>query len=193
MHTCDHQKELSDVRAELGKVKEELEKITARSEEHLDGWKRAKADYLNLKKESEKAQTEIAGYATGMFLFELLPIVDNFERAIDHLTDQQKKEEWVKGMLGIHQQLQQLLKDFNLERIPTDVPFNPEIHEAVSREFRDNVAEGTILKVVVPGYRMNGKLLRPAQVTVAADTEKAGEAGSSAAGSSDTSKAKKES
>lgn len=165
--TNPESQELAELKKQLMETHEALTKAQEKSEEHLDGWKRAKADYLNLKKESEKAQREIAGYATSMLLFELLPIVDNFERAIDHLTEDQKKEEWVKGMLGIYQQLRQLLKDMGLERIPTDVPFNPEMHEAIDREFHDTVAEGTILKVIAPGYRMNGKLIRPARVTVA--------------------------
>ena len=163
--------ELEELKKQLAEANAALTKAQEKSEEHLDGWKRAKADYLNLKKESEKAQVEIAGYATGMVIFELLPIVDNFERAIDHLTDEQKKEEWVKGVLGIHQQLQQLLKDMGLERIPTDVPFNPEMHEAVGKEFHEGAAEGSIVKVVAPGYRMNGKLIRPAQIMVAAAEE----------------------
>lgn len=157
---------------EVEKLKEELAKATARAEENLDGWKRAKADYSNLKKDTDKEKIEIAGFATGTLLFELLPIVDNFERAMDHVPTEQKEQDWVKGMFGIHQQLQAFFKDMGLERVPTEGVFNPEVHEVVAQEVHEGKQPGMIVGVVAPGYKMHGRLLRPAQVKVVMEVKK---------------------
>lgn len=152
---------------ELEEVKAELEKARASAQEHLDGWKRAKADYLNLKRDTEKGHIEMAAFATGTVILELLPSVDALERAVAQLPEERKNDEWTKGIIAIHRELQGFLHKLGIEKVKTDVPFTPEWHEAIAREERPGVAAGTILEVATPGYLIHGKLLRPAKVKVA--------------------------
>jgi molecular chaperone GrpE len=170
-----HCHELDALKKELAEAKTLANKMNTRAEENLDGWKRAKADYSNLKRDAEREKTEIAGFAVGALLFELLPVIDNMDRAIAHCPKGEKESEWSKGILAIHQQLQTFLKDMGLERVPTEGTFDPEIHEAIAHEEQPSAAEGSILEVVTPGYRMHGKLLRPARVKVAKAAEKPSE------------------
>jgi molecular chaperone GrpE len=75
----------------IDELKSELELAQKKEQEHLDGWKRAKADYLNLKKETEKRQIEIIQFANAALVAELLPIFDHFKLALQHTPQEQKK------------------------------------------------------------------------------------------------------
>lgn len=152
---------------DLSRLREELEQAKTLADNNMDGWKRARADYLNLKKEAEKEKTELAQFANLSLIFELLPIADNFDRALKHIPDDEKKLEWIKGILGIHQQLQSLFRGIGLEQVKTDGTFNPELHDAVSHEAQNGVKSDTIIDVVEPGYTLHGRLVRPAKVKVA--------------------------
>lgn len=152
---------------ECSHLREELEQAKTLADNNMDGWKRARADYLNLKKDAEKEKTELAQFANLSLVFELLPVADNFDRAFMHIPDDAQKQEWVKGILGIRQQLQSLLQGIGLEQVKVDGAFNPELHEAVSHEKREGVASDTIIEVVEPGYALHGRLVRPAKVKVA--------------------------
>lgn len=151
----------------IAQLKKELAEAQARAEEHLQGWKRAKADFINFKKDLAKEQEALAKYATAGLLADLLPVADHFRLAIQHLTDEQKKQDWCKGIIGIQSQLASVLKSAGLEEVKTEGQFNPEYHEAVTHEKKDGVPSGTIVEVVQPGYLLHGRLFRPARVKVA--------------------------
>lgn len=145
----------------------ELEQARQKAEEYLNGWKRAQADYQNLKRDMEKEKIELAKFANLSLLLELLPVLDNFSRASQHLPEEKKNDEWVKGILAIHQQFQSLIASMGVAEVPAEGMFNPELHEAVGNGEGENVESGTILEVVQPGYTLYGKLIRPAKVKVA--------------------------
>lgn len=148
-------------------LKDEIQKLEKRVEEHLDGWKRAKADYLNLKKDMEKEKSDIAKFATAAFLFELLPLADNFDRALAHVPEDQKGAEWVKGIFAMQKQLHDFLAKLGVTPVPTDGLFDPNLHEAVAHEPKEGAPPGTIIEVLASGYKLHGELLRPAKVKVA--------------------------
>lgn len=145
----------------------ELEQAQQKAEEYLNGWKRSQADYQNLKRDMEKEKVELAKFANLSLFLELLPVLDNFGRAIRHLPEEKKRDEWVKGVLAIHQQFRSLVSSMGVTEVPVDGMFNPELHEAVGNGDGENVPTGTILEVVQPGYMLYGKLMRPAKVKVA--------------------------
>lgn len=153
--------------APVEKLKHELAAAQAKAEEHLNGWQRAKADFINFKKDLAKEQEALAQYATAELLVELLPVADNFRLAVAHLTDEQKKQDWCKGIIGIQQQLQSVLKASGLEEVDATGVFNPELHEALTHEKKDGVPSGHIIEIVQPGYTLHGRLFRPAKVKVA--------------------------
>lgn len=146
----------------------EVEKLKNLTDEYLNGWKRAKADYLNLKKDMEKQLSQSAQFAAAATILELLPIADHFKLAMDHIPQEEKQKEWVKGIVHINKEFYDMLKKFGIETIETvGKEFNPELHEAVSREKKEGVKPHTILKELTPGYKLFDKVLQHAKVHVA--------------------------
>lgn len=145
----------------------EMEKLQQLNQEYLDGWKRAKADYLNLKRDAEKEKTEIVQFANAGLLLELFPIVDNFQTALKHVPEASKKENWVQGFSHIERQFLDLLKTMGVEPIKTlGEKFNPEFHDAAGTEKREGVEPGVVVEEVRSGYTIQGKVIRHAKVKV---------------------------
>lgn len=146
--------------------------------EYLAGWKRAQADYANLKRETDKEKTEFAMYANERLLERLLPAIDQFETALSftpdltNLPEEDKKKlaNWITGLQAVRGSWETVFKDIGLEKVPTEGTFDPLIHEAVAHEASDTVEEGNIVRAMQSGWRLNGKLLRPARVSVAKKT-----------------------
>ncbi len=142
----------------------ELEVCKKQAEEYLNGWKRAKADYLNLKKENETASAELAQFVAAGMLMKFLPVYDGLKKAC---AMENSGDKWVEGILNIKKQFEEVFKKFGVEEIKTiGEKFNPEFHEAVSREKKDGVESDIILEEVGGGYMMNGKTIIPAKVIV---------------------------
>lgn len=140
--------------------------------EYLAGWKRAQADYANLKRESEARVADIARHAAGAFVEQMLPIIDGFEKAHAAYPDESdaaKLAQWAAGIGLIKLQLDTLLARAGVTRIAeSGVPFDPSFHEAMLQKPADDAhPTGTVLEVLEPGYRMGERVLRPAKVTVA--------------------------
>lgn len=143
--------------------------------DYLSGWKRAKADYENLKKDSEKARAEYARYANEQCLIQLLPAFDQFEVAMRYMPplssipeqDRKAFDTWVTGLEAVNQLWNEGVKEMGLEPVRDAGAFDPTLHEAAGSEKSDNVPPGDIVRLVQNGYALNGKLIRPAKVIVA--------------------------
>lgn len=150
------------------KVLTDLEKLQQLNQEYLDGWKRAKADYLNLKRDAEKEKMEIVQFANAGLLLELLPILDNLKTAMKHVPENMSKEAWVQGFDHILRQFRDMLKTMGVEEIPTvGKTFNPELHEAVGKQKTDDKPPDTIIAEQTGGYTIQGRVIRHAKVTIA--------------------------
>ena len=142
----------------------ELEKQAA---ENLSGWQRAQADYANLRKENEKRGMEIFEIANAAFMAEILPVYNHFKLALKHIPEEQKDQDWIKGILQIQKQFQDFLKKYDIKEIPTGgEKFNPNFHEAVTHEEKEGVEPETVFEEVMPGYTLSDKILNPAKVKV---------------------------
>ncbi|MBI4089848.1 MAG: nucleotide exchange factor GrpE [Candidatus Kerfeldbacteria bacterium] len=151
-----------------GAAQVELELLKKQAADYLAGWQRAKADYLNLKKQAEKENAELAKFANAALIIELLPIYDNLKRAIQHIPAEQRQVEWVKGINHILQQFKQLFASLGLEEIKTvGQPFNHELHHAVGKVKRNDLAPNMVAEEVKSGFLMHGRMITPAQVRVA--------------------------
>lgn len=158
-----NKKELPD----LKKLQEQLEICEKKRDEYLNGWKRAKADYINYKKDSEKKQQEIVQFANATLILEILPIYDNLKLAWKHIPEDHKKDKWLEGIEQIKKQFAELLKKLGLEEIKTKgEKFDPEFHEAVGKEKKEGKEPGIIIEEVKSGYKMYDKVLEPAKVKV---------------------------
>jgi len=144
----------------------ELEQLKTQCEENLKGWQRAKADYENLKKETDKKFAAIADFAKVGLLVDLIPILDNFAKATEHVPEEAIKENWVVGVFQIKKQLEDFLTDNGLEKIKTvGEKFDHNLHEAVAKEKAEGKKD-LIIKEVRSGYKLNGRVIIPAKVIV---------------------------
>jgi len=153
----------------IKKQKTELEIAKQKMEEYLNGWKRAKADYINLKKEKDKREQEMIQFANAALILEILPIYDNFKLAWRHIPEEHKKnDEWLKGIEQIKKQFYKLLTNVGIKEIKTvGEKFDPEVHEAVAKEKKEDMEGNTVFEEVKGGYKLYDKVLEPAKVKVA--------------------------
>ena len=134
-------------------------------EDYRNRYIRAVADFENFRKRSEREKADFFRYATAGVLRDLLPVLDNFDRALDHAAE---GDDFHKGVLMIYKQLYEVLQKHGLKAIDeTGVHFDPNIHEGVMREEDPSVPSHTVVAVLQKGYFLHDRLLRPAMVKVA--------------------------
>ncbi|MEA3338703.1 MAG: nucleotide exchange factor GrpE [Chloroflexota bacterium] len=149
-------------------VQEQLEKAEAQAAEYLDGWQRTQAEFSNYKKRQETERAQMRARASADVLRKLLPVTDDFERALSTLPIEFNKLTWSEGILLIKYKLDAILKSEGVEPIETDgQAFDPRYHEAVTHEEAAGYEEGHIIGEVQKGYTLGERVLRPASVRVA--------------------------
>ncbi len=130
-----------------------------------DRYLRTLADFENFRKRSEREKSDFYKYAVASTLTELLPVLDNFDRALDHAEE---GDDFHRGVLLIYKQLADVLRKHGLRAIDqSGVPFDPKIHEAVVRVEDPSVPSHTVVEILQKGYFLHDRLLRPAFVKVA--------------------------
>lgn len=144
---------------------QEREKLQQERDEYLEGWKRAKADLVNYKKEEAERMQQMAGYAQHELLMKVFPILDNLGRAAKQIPKDDEDNQVYKGFLQIAKQWKEFLKSQGFEEVEAEgKPFDPEIHEAVGET--EGEEPGMVAEELEKGYTVNGRLLRPAKVKV---------------------------
>lgn len=152
----------------------DVEKLQASCDEYLAGWKRAQADYANLKKESEREKQDSVKYANARLLGVLLPGIDQFDTAMQHVpdisglpeADKKRIENWITGMNAVRSSWRSALSSVGAELVEVVGAFDPSKHEAVGQEENADVPEGEIIRVMESGWMLNGRLIRPARVII---------------------------
>lgn len=141
------------------------EALRAENQQLKDRYLRTLADYENFRKRNEREKADFFKHALGKVLHDILPVLDNFDRALEHAEE---GDEFHKGVLLIYKQLFDVLQKHGMKPIDeVDVHFDPNIHEAVIREENDSVPSHTVVAVLQKGYFLHDRLLRPALVKVA--------------------------
>ena len=155
--------ELEEVRS-AETVSEEADE--ARSlEEAVDHLRRLQAEFDNFRKRVNRERMETAAWVQRDLVEKLLPVIDDFDRAVSSLEGESSPA--AEGMSLIRDKLMRVLTDSGLERIDTDgVSFDPDVHEALMTESVEVDRVEKVVAELMPGYRIKGKLVRPAQVTV---------------------------
>jgi molecular chaperone GrpE len=157
-----------EVPEEPEKLLEELEKAQAEAAEYLEGWQRAKAEFSNYKKRQEVERARVTALANAALLRKLLPVVDDFERAVATLPVDLSKLTWCEGVFLIKHKLDAILDSEGVKPIETDgQSFDPRYHEAVTYEEVPGHDDGQIIGEVQRGYILGERVLRPALVRVA--------------------------
>lgn len=141
-------------------IKEELAEVEAR-------WLRAKADYQNLQKETEKWKMNFAQYAKADMILELLPVYSHYKTALNHIPDEDKDKEWLKGIEHIYKLLQDFMSKMDVSEIKTiDQEFDHNIHEAIKQETNEAKEDNIVLAEIQPGFMLGDRVLQPAKVIV---------------------------
>ena len=146
-----------------------LDEMTAKAEEYLDGWQRARAEFANYKKRVLKENAEIHQWARGDVIKIYLDILDDLERALGDKPSQGEEETWADGIELIVQKLRNRLEAEGIKPMqPLGKEFDPNIHEALMKEESEKYESGQVIEVMQEGYWIGEKVLRPALVRVAA-------------------------
>jgi molecular chaperone GrpE len=142
----------------------QFDQIFQENRELRDQLLRAQADFQNFRKRSEREKADYFKYALGQSVLQILPVVDNFERA---LAAEGGSEEFRVGVELIYKQLREILQKLGLTEVGEEgEPFDPTRHEAVMREENPEIESHTVMAVLQKGYFLHDRLLRPAMVKV---------------------------
>jgi molecular chaperone GrpE len=141
------------------------EQLERERDEYLDLAQRAQADFENYRKRAAKEAAAAGDRAKGGLVRELLPVVDNLERALE--SAEESEQHLAEGVRLVHSELVAVLQRNGIEPFdPTGEPFDPEVHEALSTQPADGADPGMVVGVMEKGYKLNGTVLRPARVVV---------------------------
>jgi len=154
----------------MASSKERLRQIWEKarlSDERLESLKRLQAEFDNYRKRITKERSELFQYATEDLICELLPIIDNFERAIYGIGKDSSRETFLQGVEMIYRELCSVLKKRGLEKISAmGEEFDPSRHEAIDHVGSTEHPENIVIEEVATGYRIKGKIIRPTAVKV---------------------------
>ncbi len=146
--------------------------------EYLNDLKRLQADFENYKKRQVTREKEIAGYLIEKLVMDLVPVMDNFRMATEHVPEAERTSPWVTGIQYIEKQLEKVLTENGVTTIEVKVgdTFDPTIHEALEQAASDGASEKTeegersdtqtVTRVLQNGFRIGERVIRPAKVTV---------------------------
>jgi molecular chaperone GrpE len=149
-----------------------LEAAQKQAEENRDRWVRAVAELENFKKRSTHERSRLQKYRYEALLRDLLPIVDNMDRAVGHCADTGKSDPVAEGLCMIAGMFRDLLEKYGVKEIcALDEPFDPQFHEAIARLPSPEKPANTVVEQMEKGYLYQDRLLRPAKVVVSTDPE----------------------
>lgn len=152
---------------ELERLQQELSQSEERAKSHWDQYLRAVAELENVRKRAQRDIEAANRYGLEKFVLELLPVKDSLEMAVEN-AGQADTASLAAGQRATLQLLEKALKSQDVKMLdPLGEPFDPTRHEAMLAQPSDRAEPNSILKVIQPGYELNGRLLRPARVIVA--------------------------
>lgn len=142
----------------------ELEQCRGEKDEYLNGWKRAKADFINYQKDETKRVDEVMKFSNEMLIRELLPVLDSFQISLSVMEGDGAR----KGVEIIQAQFEEILKKHGLEPIKAlESKFDPGLHEALGEVEADGQESGAVIEELSRGWKLHGKVIRPARVRIA--------------------------
>jgi molecular chaperone GrpE len=142
----------------------QLEEEKEKAQSYLASWQRAAADYQNYKRRVEQERQEMASLANAALVINILPLIDDLERALENVDARLAGLTWLDGIRLIHRKFQALLEMNGVTEIAADGEvFDPNVHEAVM--FGEG-EDGKVTNVIQKGYKLGGRVIRPAMVVV---------------------------
>jgi molecular chaperone GrpE len=155
--------------APAGDLQPELDKARQEAQTNLDGWQRTRAEFANYKKRMDANAAEIKQFATEGLIKKLLPVQDDFDRAIKNLPENLKSDVWIEGVMLISRKIGLTLDSEGAKAIEVKRgdAFDPSIHEAVTHDEEPGVESGHVIEELQKGYKLGERVLRPTLVRVA--------------------------
>lgn len=148
-------------------LKKQLKECQKLRDEYLAGWQRARADFLNYKKEELERIGQLIKYADAGLILKILPILDNFEIVEKKIPANLKNDENIKGLLQVKAQIRDFLKNQGLEEVKClGKKFDPNFQEIVEEIELKDKESGIVIEEIQKGYKIHGKVLRPAKVKI---------------------------
>jgi molecular chaperone GrpE len=158
----------SETADDLDTLRAELAEIEQKADEYLRLAQRTQADFINYRRRVDEERAAQARDANVAYLQRLLPILDDFERALANAAPADLESNWGKGIQLVERNLRGLLAAEGVERIAAEsAEFDPREHEALGSQPSSEVPEGHVLHIVRQGYRKGDRVIRPAQVIIA--------------------------
>lgn len=149
-------------------LRQALEKAQAEAKDYLDQLLRSRADYANYKRRAEQEKQDLIRYGNANLIAQLLPVLDDLERAFQAVPLGLDKLTWLDGIALVHRKLQLILEKEGLKPIQANgQKFDPTQHEAIAYEEREDLEDGAIVAEVQKGYKLGDRVLRPTLVRVA--------------------------
>ncbi len=140
-----------------------------KAEEYLASWQRAQADFINYKRRSEQEKQDLGKYANATLFCDMLPVLDDLERALNAIPEEYFKSDWVEGVRLVERKFRSVLERQGVKPVcALGMAFDPKLHEAVRQ---DKGPEGVVVQEFQKGYTLHDKLLRPARVVVGSGEE----------------------
>jgi molecular chaperone GrpE len=149
---------------DIAALHEELEQERARADTNHANWQRATADFINFKRRTEQEREETARFANTAFILNVLPAVDDLERALQHVDPALEDSVWIEGVRQILRKLKGALAAAGVTEIPAvGEQFDPNMHEAIAEEEGE---PGKVVSEAQRGYRLGSRVIRPSMVVV---------------------------
>ncbi|WP_217557993.1 nucleotide exchange factor GrpE [Paenibacillus sp. GbtcB18] len=150
-----------------GATNAELDELRKAAEDSQQRLLRAQADFDNFRRRTRQEKEEFAKYASLKLIEQMLPVIDNFDRALVSSRETQDFEALTKGIEMVYRQLEQVMTQEGLTPIEAvGQPFNPEFHQAIMQVESDEHEEGIVVEEVQKGYMLKDKVIRPSMVKV---------------------------
>ena len=154
----------------IKKLREKLRKSEQEKQEHLDGWQRSKADFINARRRDDEAKQDFLKFSKEEILKDIIPVLDSFDLAFRNQEAWKTlPSDWRTGIESIYNQLLSVLGNHGIQKlVPKDDLFDPKLHEAIQMvRVKDKSQNGKIVEVVQAGYSLLGKEIRSPKVIVA--------------------------
>lgn len=153
---------------EVNSLKEQLTAAQTQAQEYKDGWQRERSDFQNYKRRIEKELRDSTQNASLDVLKSLIPVIDDFERAMSSIPSELENNAWLSGVTLVQRKFLKLLEDNGVSTIdPVGQPFDPARHEALGTDEDTETASGHVTVTLQKGYAAGDRVLRPALVRVA--------------------------
>jgi molecular chaperone GrpE len=161
----------AELQERLDELEQRLEAAEAERDERVNDMKRVAADFENYRKRVARDQESLVTRAHERLVKELLPVLDDLERALQAAAEHEEAK-LEEGVQLVHRELQEALAREGLDEIDVDGKFDPHVHEALLTQPSER-EEGSVLEVLQKGYRLGDRVLRPARVVIAGPAEEA--------------------